>query len=95
MPESSMAGIFQALHEGGASLLISGHDHHFEQLGRANAKAKDADKGKSAHAKDGVRSFVVGTGGTQLHSRPLRKQGTKEMPAVRTPVGFSGGSLQS
>jgi hypothetical protein len=71
-PESSMKGVFKALHEGGASLFVAGHDHHFEQLGRANAEGKDADRGAAAQAADGVRSFIVGTGGTQLHSRPPR-----------------------
>jgi hypothetical protein len=80
VPGSSMAGVFQALYDGGASLLVAGHDHHFEQLGRAKPKGRNADKGKSAEAKDGVRSFIVGTGGTQLHALPTRKTGKKSIP---------------
>ena len=68
-----MERVFEALYVGGASLLVAGHDHHFEQLGRAKAKGRDADKGKSAEATNGVRSFVVGTGGTLLHAHPKRK----------------------
>lgn len=79
-PESVMSGVFQALYEGGASLLVSGHDHHYEQLGRANAKGLDKDYGKAAVKKDGVRSFIVGTGGTQLYSLPQRKVDNKKIP---------------
>jgi acid phosphatase type 7 len=74
-PEGSMAGVFHALHEGRASIHVAGHDHHYEQLGRASAKGLNKDKGKSAQAKDGVRSFVVGTGGTQLHSAAKKQKG--------------------
>jgi hypothetical protein len=56
----TMRAAFNALYEGRASLVVSGHDHHFEQLGRANHEGKAAD--------DGVRSFIVGTGGNALHS---------------------------
>jgi calcineurin-like phosphoesterase family protein len=35
-PEKSMRPIFNALYEGGASVLLSGHDHHYEQLGRVS-----------------------------------------------------------
>lgn len=69
-PQSSMRGIFNTLHEHRASLLLAGHDHHYEQLGRANANATAAKNGQKGIAKDGVRSFVVGTGGTKLHSDP-------------------------
>ena len=73
LPGKEMREIFKALHANGAAVFLAGHDHHYEQLGRANANVakvpeKD-DLGKSAIAKeDGVRSFVVGTGGTGLYS---------------------------
>jgi hypothetical protein len=59
---------YEALYNARASVIVAGHDHHYEQLGRANAAGVAADKGKAAMVEDGVRSFIVGTGGTQLHS---------------------------
>ncbi len=67
-PEPTMRALFETLHAGGASLVLFGHDHHYEQLGRADAKGNASDRGKSATVANGVRSFIVGTGGTQLHS---------------------------
>jgi hypothetical protein len=62
-----MRTVFETLYSTRASLLVAGHDHHYEQLGRANANGKGADLGKSAIDADGVRSFIVGTGGNPLH----------------------------
>lgn len=59
-PLSAMRSAFDILYHGKATLLVAGHDHHYEQLGRANAEGH-------ADAIQGVRSFVVGTGGTRLH----------------------------
>lgn len=63
----NMMELFRILHANSASVFIAGHDHHYEQLGRANAEAMAADRGASAIVKDGIRSFIVGTGGTGLH----------------------------
>jgi hypothetical protein len=68
LPGKEMHAMFTLLHAPHASVLVAGHDHHFEQLGRANAEAKPADKGQTAMVDDGVRSFVVGTGGKSLYS---------------------------
>jgi len=58
-----------ALYESRVTVLVAGHDHHYEQLGRANAMGNDDDNGAAAIDNDqGVRSFVVGTGGTHLYS---------------------------
>jgi hypothetical protein len=70
LPGKEMHDMFRLLHAHRASVLLAGHDHHFEQLGRANAEAKPADYGQAAMVPDGVRSFVVGTGGKRLHSEP-------------------------
>lgn len=60
---------FEALYQARVSVLVAGHDHHYEQLGRAKANGVNADLGAAAIDKDrGVRSFVVGTGGTNLYS---------------------------
>ena len=58
-----MKDAFDLLYARKASLLISGHDHHFEQFGPANGQGEASDKGAAAMVDDGVRSFIVGTGG--------------------------------
>jgi hypothetical protein len=68
VPLSGYKAIYETLHNARASVIVAGHDHHYEQLGRANAKGTAAKNGKAAMVKDGVRSFIVGTGGTHLHS---------------------------
>jgi acid phosphatase type 7 len=70
LPGKEMRAAFSALYTHRASVFVAGHDHHYEQLGRASDKGKpdDNDNGKSAIAADGVRSFVVGTGGKRLYS---------------------------
>ena len=59
VPEKTMRALFETLYDSRASVFVAGHDHHFEQLGRANAKGQATNTG--------VRSFVVGTGGAKLH----------------------------
>ena len=55
-----MKPAYERLHREGASVVLAGHDHHFEQFKRLDANAKlDPEKG--------VRSFVVGTGGGSLY----------------------------
>jgi hypothetical protein len=71
-PEKKMRKTYRALLQAGASVLLAGHDHHYEQLGRATADGRAEDKGESARVPDGVkeglRTFVVGTGGKKLYS---------------------------
>ena len=59
-----MKPVYQLLYDHKASLFIAGHDHHYEQLGRSNAKGKPA--------PDGIRSFVVGTGGGHIYAEPYK-----------------------
>ncbi len=46
------------LYRKGASIVLAGHDHDYEQFKRHDGEGKPAD--------DGIRSFVVGTGGDGL-----------------------------
>ena len=55
-----MLKVMSVLHEQGATVLLSGHDHVLEQFRKADGTGK-ADPAK------GVRSFVVGTGGAKLY----------------------------
>lgn len=57
-PTAKLSGLksaYETLDSHGASVLLSGHDHHFEQFGK-----QDVDGNSSP---DGMRSFIVGTGG--------------------------------
>lgn len=57
----TMKPAYQALHAQGASVVLAGHDHHFEQFRRLDANAKP-------DPQRGIRSFVVGTGGAELYT---------------------------
>lgn len=54
--QTYMRPIWQALYEGGADVVLSGHDHSYERFG---AQLPDG----TADAARGLREFVVGTGG--------------------------------
>jgi hypothetical protein len=53
-----MQKAFRILHSHGASVVLTGHDHNYEQFRRHDANGNAAE--------DGIRSFVVGTGGSGL-----------------------------
>jgi hypothetical protein len=55
-----MKPAYELLHAEGASVILAGHDHHFEQFKRLTANAKP-------DATRGIRSFIVGTGGGTLY----------------------------
>jgi len=57
--ETRMVDAYRVLHEHGASIFLSGHDHDYEQFGRQDADGNAVD--------NGLRSFVVGTGGARLY----------------------------
>lgn len=54
--DTRLTPIWKALFDGGADVVLSGHDHDYERLAPANQNG--------AHDNErGIRSFVVGTGG--------------------------------
>jgi hypothetical protein len=56
--DARMRDIWQALYDFGADVIITGHDHDYEEFSRQTADGVlDA---------NGIRQFVVGTGGTTL-----------------------------
>ena len=73
-PLEVMRPLFTTLYNYRTSVFLAGHDHHYEQLGRAGPNAKPDDLGLSAVAVDGVRSFVVGTGGKALYQKDYKKK---------------------
>jgi acid phosphatase type 7 len=56
----TMKPAYEVLYAQGASVVLAGHDHHFEQFKRLDANAKP-------DPQRGVRSFIVGTGGAPLY----------------------------
>lgn len=57
--DARMSPAWRMLQEAGAEVVLSGHAHHYERL------APQDDRG--TQRADGIRQFVVGTGGTHLH----------------------------
>jgi hypothetical protein len=55
-----MRDIWQALSDFGADVVITGHDHDYEQFHRQDANG--------VPDENGIREFVVGTGGTSLRA---------------------------
>ncbi len=59
--DDAMRPIWQALYEGGAEIVINGHDHDYERFAPQDANGR-------ADAARGIREFVVGTGGRSLRT---------------------------
>jgi hypothetical protein len=59
--DPEMGPIFQALYDYGADVVLSGHDHEYERFAPQNANA-------AADNAQGIREFVVGTGGRSHYS---------------------------
>ncbi len=55
------AGVWQALYDAGAEIVISGHDHEYERFAPQTP-------GAAADPARGIREFIVGTGGAGLYS---------------------------
>jgi hypothetical protein len=58
--DSTYRDLWEILDNAGVELVISGHDHHYERFAPQDADAN--------FAADGVRQFVVGTGGRGLYT---------------------------
>jgi len=58
--DKSMRDIWQALYEGGAEVVLSGHDHDYERFSPQDADSKP-------DPARGIRQFVAGTGGRDLY----------------------------
>lgn len=57
---SGMQTLWQVLYNAGAELVINGHDHEYERFAEMNASG--------SAISQGLREFVVGTGGAGLYS---------------------------
>ncbi len=60
-----MQATWETLHEHGVSIVIAAHDHHYERFVPLDAQGNQT-------ATGGLRSFVVGTGGSRLYNFGLR-----------------------
>jgi hypothetical protein len=58
----AVAPLWDALYDAGADVVLTGHDHNFQQLARL-------DKRGALDPARGIRSFVVGTGGAPPYTR--------------------------
>ncbi len=52
--------LLQALYDFRADVVLAGHDHHYERLAKSRADG-------TRSTADGIRSFIVGTGGKNLY----------------------------
>ncbi len=57
---SSSAALWKALVDGGADLVLAGHDHHYERFAPQDASGRKA--------SGGLRQFIVGTGGKSVYA---------------------------
>ena len=64
-PDRTIAALWTTLARGGVDVVLAGHDHHYERF----------------EPFDGIRSFVVGTGGRSLY--PVAARLAQPRSAVR------------
>ena len=76
--QTFMAPIWSALYDGGADLVLSGHEHNYERFAPMDAR------GNLDNAR-GIREFVVGTGG-----RGPRNFGSIKANSVARHTGILG-----
>ena len=57
--EASVAPFWDALYQAGADVVLNGHDHNYERFAPQNPSGQ-------ADPTQGIREFVVGTGGAEL-----------------------------
>ncbi|MFN2469689.1 MAG: PA14 domain-containing protein [Gaiellaceae bacterium] len=69
---TAVQGLWQALYDGGADLVLAGHDHLYERFARQNAFG-------ALDLTNGIRAFVVGTGGKSLYGSPSRQPNSEAL----------------
>ena len=55
-----MKPLWEALYEAGAEVVLSAHEHNYERFAPQNPGGRE-------DPEDGIREFVVGTGGKDLY----------------------------
>ncbi|GAB3147608.1 hypothetical protein GCM10027290_31160 [Micromonospora sonneratiae] len=69
---SGMGALYSALYDAKTDLIINGHDHHYERFAPARPDGTRDDA-------NGVRQFVIGTGGRALYSATTSSAGPSEV----------------
>jgi Calcineurin-like phosphoesterase len=77
---------YRVLMDHRASLLLSGHDHHFEQFGRQDVDGNPTE--------DGIRSFIVGTGGGSPYLQNIDIKYNVQAPNQEHLIGDKFGVLK-
>jgi Calcineurin-like phosphoesterase len=72
-----MEPLWEALYEGGADVVLSGHEHNYERFAPQDPYGK-------ADPQRGIRQFVVGTGGGASHYPILDPLATSEVQNDKT-----------
>jgi acid phosphatase type 7 len=71
----TMRDIWRILQEGGADVVLSGHDHLYERFTAQDAMGR-------ADPRHGLREFVVGTGGAHLYAPRVRQPNSEVVASV-------------
>jgi hypothetical protein len=73
---STYAPLWTTLYAAGADVILNGHDHNYQRYGKLNTSGQPA--------ADGIREFVVGTGGWGHYGFTT----TTPMPQVRNATAY-------
>ncbi|ADD43932.1 metallophosphoesterase [Stackebrandtia nassauensis] len=68
--DTGMTALYDALYANKADIFVTGHDHHYERFAPARSNG--------AEDPNGVRAFVIGTGGRNLYSSTSNSAGPSE-----------------
>jgi hypothetical protein len=75
---AAMAGFWRIAYRHGVDVALAGHDHDYERFAAMNGNGK--------LRKNGLRSFVVGTGGKSLYSKASSAKGSQYFRADKFGV---------
>jgi adhesin HecA-like repeat protein len=71
----AMRDMWRILQEGGADVVLSGHDHLYERFTAQDAIGR-------ADPRHGLRAFVVGTGGAHLYAPRARQPNSEVIASI-------------
>lgn len=72
--DQSVAPFWEELYEVGADVVLAGHSHNYERFGKQDPSDEAA--------ADGIRQFVVGTGGRSLYGFPWTRSNSEVRASV-------------
>ncbi|HET6763882.1 MAG TPA: metallophosphoesterase [Longimicrobiaceae bacterium] len=78
-PAADLAPLWQALYDGGAEVVLSGHDHTYERFAPQTALG-------AADTARGIRQFIAGTGGRGLY--PFKTPQTNSEARFNAALGI-------